>query len=219
MRFLLVALLLATAPVRAQKRKVTPEAEAEARAHYQRGDSYYNLREYSVAVVEFKEAYAASGEPLLLFNIAQCYRLDKQYEEALHYYRTYLRLRPNAANRRDAEEFVHDMERLLATEKSLTQERPAPEQPVAPPPAEEPSPPSPSPAPSEAPLLLVAPSAPTAPVHAATAHKPLRKRWWVWTAAGAAVVVAAGVGLAVGLTVGVHEQLPAGSLGSIDARR
>jgi hypothetical protein len=47
--------------------------------------------------------------------------------------------------------------------------------------------------------------------------RPLRKKWWVWTVTGIGVA-AIGVGLGVGLTLGRHEVLPSGTLGSIDAR-
>ena len=53
---------------------------------------------------EFKLAYARSQAPGLLFNLAQASRLNKDYEQALHFYRTYLRVRPDAPNRDDVEQ-------------------------------------------------------------------------------------------------------------------
>jgi tetratricopeptide (TPR) repeat protein len=230
----LVTLLAADPAARGDKRKPA-DAEAEAQAHYQRALSYYNLREYGIAVLEFKEAYAISNEPLLLFNIGQAYRLDRQYEEALHYYRTFLQLRPRAPNRHDVEQFVAEMERALKTEQQLRRDdsvaapESAPESPTVlpmPPASEPPAAPPSAPPERAAPTVTTppssllptpAPSTTTTTTATAAKKKPLRKRWWIWTVAGVGVA-AAGAGLAIGLTLGRHEVLPAGSLGSIDAR-
>src|SRR5262249_10653631 len=66
-----VALTL-TRPAYAQKHKKppTPAESDAAREHYQRGLTHYNLGEFDAAVNEFKQAYALSSAPGLLFNIA-----------------------------------------------------------------------------------------------------------------------------------------------------
>jgi tetratricopeptide (TPR) repeat protein len=246
----LVALTLLALPAQGEKRrpaatKLAPAkppnnaSEAEAQAHYQRALSYYNLREYEIAVLEFKEAYAISNEPLLLFNIGQAYRLDRQYEEALHYYRTFLQLRPRAPNRRDVEQFIAEMEQMLKTQAHLSREEPAgaatteAEAPteLPAPQVEAPAAQEPSRSPSTTTTTTTSTTATTAPTvtktnanvnataltEKAPPKKPLRKQWWVWTAAGLGAA-GIGLGLGLGLTLGRHEVLPSGSLGSIDAR-
>ncbi|HEX8954546.1 MAG TPA: hypothetical protein VF945_21975 [Polyangia bacterium] len=85
----------------------------EAKDHYDRGMAHYELGEFGAAVEEFKAAYARSQAPGLLFNLAQASRLNKDYEQALHFYRTYLRVRPDAANRDDVEKRIGELEPIV----------------------------------------------------------------------------------------------------------
>ena len=75
--------------------------------------AHYELGEFAAAVDEFKPAYARSQAPGLLFNLAQASRLNKDYEQALHFYRTYLRVRPDAANRDDVEQRITELEPMV----------------------------------------------------------------------------------------------------------
>lgn len=90
------------------------DAEEEARAHYEAGLRHYNLGEFDEAIAEFKKAYALSGAPGLLFNTAQAYRLKGDHKQALYFYRTYLRLVPEAPNRADVEARIAEMEQSIA---------------------------------------------------------------------------------------------------------
>jgi len=144
-------------------RRAEPEAaakEKEAREHYTSGMRHFDLGEIDAAVAEFKEAYKISAAPGLLFNIAQAYRTKKDYEQALLFYKNYLRLVPRAANRADVEARVTEMEKMIAEQERMNRERP---QGVLPPqqgdePPEATSPPTPEPAP-----LTPAPSLPPRP--------------------------------------------------------
>jgi len=89
------------------------DAMQEAKDHYDRGMSHYELGEFSAAVEEFKAAYALSQAPGLLFNLAQASRLGKDYEQSLHFYRAYLRARPDAANRDDVEKRISELEPIV----------------------------------------------------------------------------------------------------------
>ncbi len=112
MRILLcvfVVLALAAPDARAADAAAT----AAARAHYDKAIAHYDLAEYDAAIAEFKQAYELAREPGLLFNIAQAYRLSKRYEQALHFYRTYLDRKPDAPNRDDAEAQIAKMEDAL----------------------------------------------------------------------------------------------------------
>jgi tetratricopeptide (TPR) repeat protein len=204
---LLLTLALGAGTADAQKRKPS-EQEQQARAHYKKALSYYNLREYTMSIIEFKEAYSLSEEPMLLFNIAQAYRLSRQNEEALHYYSIYLRLKPNAPNRRDVEQFIAELEQLHKAEEMLNRDEVGPSAPGTT---------LHYPLENQPPPEAAGPPAPAPQVGTGPPHRPLYKRWWVWTIAGT-TVAAVGVGLAVGFTVGNHEIFPSGSWGQIDAR-
>jgi hypothetical protein len=95
-----------------------------AREHYDKGITHYNLGEFDKAIEEFKQAYAISGAPGLLFNVAQAYRLVGDYKQALYFYRTYLRLQPNAGNKADVEARIVEMEKALAEQKSIEEAKP-----------------------------------------------------------------------------------------------
>ena len=53
----------------------------------------------------------------MLFNIAQCHKNSSQPEEAIRFYKNYLRNAPNAANRADVEKRIAEMERLAEERK------------------------------------------------------------------------------------------------------
>jgi tetratricopeptide (TPR) repeat protein len=149
----------------------------EARKHYQRGTSRYDLADWQGAADEFKTAYELSRAPALLFNLAQCHRHLGQWEQAAHFYRTYLSFLPKAPNHAEAENYLREAEAELARPKPV-----------------EAPPPSPAPAPvEEAPLLLPAELPPATTMQAPP--PPPRPRKLI---IAGSVVAAAGVGLLVG---------------------
>lgn len=115
-----VAALLACA---ATARAADGDDLQEAKQHYDRGMAHYELGEFAAAVEEFKLAYARSQAPGLLFNLAQASRLDKDYEQALHFYRTYLRVRPDAPNRADVELRIAEIEPIVELQRKAETER------------------------------------------------------------------------------------------------
>ncbi|HEX6835124.1 MAG TPA: hypothetical protein VF334_01055 [Polyangia bacterium] len=132
-----VALPCAAAPVsQAQAGSATTAPADEAREHYERGLAKYNLAEFDAAIVEFKQSYELSKAPRLLFNIAQAYRLKKDYESALYFYNTYLRADPNPPNFDDVDAKIGEMKRALDDQrKAAAASKPKPmPPPVAPPP-------------------------------------------------------------------------------------
>jgi tetratricopeptide (TPR) repeat protein len=120
---IVLATLLATATsTLAQPAPAPPPSEdkrAAAKALYDKGLSHYNLGEFDEAIKAFKEAYAISQAPGLLFNVAQSYRLKKDYEQATYFYQTYLRLKPDAPNRTDVEERLKEMQEALEEQKKI----------------------------------------------------------------------------------------------------
>jgi tetratricopeptide (TPR) repeat protein len=72
---------------------------ADAKQHYQRGVTAYNLQRFDVALKEFQAAYENRPEPVFLFDIAQTQRQLGDYDAATRSYRAYLQEQPDAANR------------------------------------------------------------------------------------------------------------------------
>jgi tetratricopeptide (TPR) repeat protein len=173
-----------------------------ARRLYESATRHFDLTEYEAALNDFKEGFRHKDDPVFLYNIAQCYRLLKQNEEALKFYRNYLRRAPNAPNRDEVERRIAALQESIA---SAERTRQTPPQGTMPPAAvgsanREPSRTDTAPAAA----LTSKPASSAAVVSAAAPPKrtPVYKRWWLWTAVG--VVVAAGVGVGVG--VGLSQQ-------------
>lgn len=86
---------------------------------YQRGLKAYKAREYASARAEFLRAYDLRPEPIILFNIAQTYRLELNSEEALAYYKRFLAESKIAeALRKEAQSYVASLEAELAERAS-----------------------------------------------------------------------------------------------------
>ena len=118
MRTLVVTLCLALAAAGPALAKPGDETSA-AREHYKRGTTLYDLGKYEDAIVEFQQAYEIKDDPVLLYNIAQSYRLSNKYQEALRFYKTYLRRAPKAPNRDEVETKIADMENLIAQQQRV----------------------------------------------------------------------------------------------------
>src|SRR5690242_15095704 len=96
---------MATSSVALAKAPEDPKI-AEAKQHFESGMAHFNLQEYKAAVDEFEAAYRLRPDPVFLYNIAQAYRLDDHAEQALHFYKAYLRSAPDARNRAEVEQRI-----------------------------------------------------------------------------------------------------------------
>ena len=189
MRVALVALLLGmSGSALAQHRGTDPDTRA--RELYKAGLTHYDLADYDRAVDEFKQAYELSHRPELLFNLAQTYRAKKDYDLALHFYRTFLELDPNARNRADVETTIAEVEATRAEARRAAE----PPKPVV-------EPPTPV---VEPPKLVVEPPKPVV--------RPPAPRPFLSTVRGRAT-------LAIGIVGGVAFVGAAGAGGLAVARR
>jgi tetratricopeptide (TPR) repeat protein len=123
-----LALLALAAPARAQESD--ERARSTARAHFTRGNSFFDLGRYDEAIAEYEAAYQAKNDPALLYNIAQAHRLAGHAAAALRLYKAYLARRPDAPNRREVEAKIATLERLI--EQQHKSETIQPDQPLAP---------------------------------------------------------------------------------------
>ena len=133
----------------------------KTKEHYEKATRLYNVGKYQEAIAEYEAAYLVSADPVMLFNIAQCHRLNNQPDEAARFYKNYLRNAPGAPNRDDVERKIVEMERL-SEERRRTNAPPV-----------TPTPP-PGPAPT-APPVAPAPAGP-ARQPAAAGHRCRRRR-------------------------------------------
>ena len=149
----------------------------KAKASYEEGVRHYDLTEYPEALTSFKDAYRAKDDPAFLFNIAQCLRKLNRLEEAATFYRSYLRRAPDNNNQDKVERHLREIEDQMAIVVPATtpNQDPTPKRfstkniPITP-----------------APQINLSPQPqPT------IKDRPLYKRWWFWTAAGAIAAGAA----------------------------
>jgi len=152
-----------------------------AKELFTKGTAHFNLGRFKEAADEYKECYEIHNDPVILYNVAQAYRLaGSGYEDkALFFYRSYRSQVPKAPNRSEVEERITSLERIIAEQKRSTERAPNTTVPLGHPTSE---------------------SVATAAVVTAR-HTPVYKKWWLWTSVGVAAV-GLGVGLGVGLTVG-----------------
>jgi tetratricopeptide (TPR) repeat protein len=162
-----------------------PAEAAKAREHFAQGSRLYDLSEYAKALEEFKEAYTLVDDPAFLFNIAQCHRKLGNLDEAITFYKRFLRRSTSSKNRPEVERRIAELEREQAAKPrkpppTTTQAAPAPVA-AAPPPGPDLAA---RPAPAGPPQAAI--SATPAPP-AASGGSPFYRSGWFW--AGTAVVV------------------------------
>ena len=90
----------------------------EAKARFVSGQSHYNLNEFAEALLDFKEAYRLLPDPVFLYNLGQCERQLGHLEEAVRFYRSFLREQPKAPNRQEVVHKIDEMEAGLKTRQA-----------------------------------------------------------------------------------------------------
>lgn len=108
-------------PVRADEPSADEQKAAEL---YQQGKTHFDLAEYDKAIEAFKESYKLSKLPILLYNIAQAYRQMGDCENALTFYKNYLRNDPDADNRAKVEQRIAEMDTCV---KDPNHKKPVPD--------------------------------------------------------------------------------------------
>jgi tetratricopeptide (TPR) repeat protein len=201
-----IALVLALAAISKADQPTKHVPPPEAVEHYKAGDAAYTSGDFKRAIDEFRSAYAIDPAPLLLFNIAQAYRLDGQSERALFLYRQYLAKDTRGIKKREADEKIAELEQLLKRQQETK---------AAPPigtanPSDEPTPkqiaPAPPPTtPQASPALVASSPAP---------EKGMSRRTKVAIAVSVTVGVVA-IALGIGLGVGLQDHYFKGSLQGI----
>lgn len=81
-----------------------PPLPSLARIAFDAGKQSYQAQRYAEAAAYWSKAYDLTADPALLFNIGQAYRLAAQNEQAIMFYRRFLRTAAPDAPNRDAAE-------------------------------------------------------------------------------------------------------------------
>lgn len=189
-----------------------PKNVTEAQRLYDEGKRLYNLGKFSEAVVEFEKAYDLYRAPEFLFNIGQCYRNLRNFEKAIFVFESYLREKPTTDKRQLVEELIAEMRKEKEAEDQRLRQEEAEKMELARRQRE-----------AELAVIERRKQAELERIERERAEQasrereagpPVYKKWWFWTAAGGVALVAiGGIALATG-----GDELPAGSLGTIDGR-
>ena len=158
---------------RAYANQLTPVQKQEMKQHYEKATRAYDVQKYSEAVEEYQRAYEIGGDPAMLYNVAQSYRLNDQPGEAQRFYRRYLQRSPNARNRDDVEKKIADLEKTIEERRRKAAAAPPP---VAP-----------------APVVIVPPPPPEMPIRQPEASPGRRVAGIVLAAVGGAALATAAI--------------------------
>jgi hypothetical protein len=110
---LLLALSVVLLAPAARAAELTPAQKLEMKQLYEKATRAYDVGKYNEAIEDYQKAYEIGGDPPMLYNIAQAYRLNDQPAEAVRFYRRYLQRAPNARNREDVERKIADLEKTI----------------------------------------------------------------------------------------------------------
>lgn len=117
----LLLLVGSASPAFSQKKGEKPKTEEEkrreeARAAFDEAEKYYKLLQYDEALKFYQRAYLLSNEPLLLFNIGQCYRQLGDTERAIKTYQNFLRENPTSDIRAKVEGILAELDAARSPE-------------------------------------------------------------------------------------------------------
>ena len=169
--------MLATLDRPALAMQLSVQQKQDVRVHYERATRAYDLNKYQEAIDEYQKVYEIDGDPVMLYNIGQAYRLNDQPQESIHFYRRYLQRSPEARNREDVNRKIVNLEKLIEDRRKAAAAvtppppvvaKPAPEQPVETP----------------APVLTPAPVAPPVVVFVPPRPPSKARRGEGWTMVG-----------------------------------
>jgi hypothetical protein len=99
------AVFLFAAASRADKRD-------DAKALFDEGEKAFDVGRFEDAATRWIAAYELVGNPTLLYNIAQAYRLANSYDKALQFYQAYLRRVEKTKVRAEVEARMIEMRKL-----------------------------------------------------------------------------------------------------------
>jgi hypothetical protein len=145
--------------------QLSSQQKQDVRVHYERATRAYDLNKYQEAIDEYQKVYEIDGDPVMLYNIGQAYRLNDQPQESIHFYRRYLQRSPEAHNREDVNRKIVNLEKLIEDRRkaaaAVTPPPPAPVKPAPPTKAVVESPaPVVTPPPVTPPVVVVVPPTP-----------------------------------------------------------
>jgi hypothetical protein len=104
----------------------TEEDMKKASKLFDEAEKKFKIGEYKLALEDYKTSYLLTGEPALLFNIAQCHRFMGNDQEAIKSYKIFLRdANPDENTRIVAEKLLAELESKGDQKATLSASTPA----------------------------------------------------------------------------------------------
>jgi tetratricopeptide (TPR) repeat protein len=189
---------------------------------FEKAEKKYNLAQFETALKLYSRAYELVSLPGFLFNIAQCHRNLENYKKAIFFYRQYLGKARRVGNRKTVLELIAESKKKLEAKQARLEaaRRRAEQKKLEADKRREAGRKRREEEARKAAARVAHKSDPlmTEPAERDKGQSPFYERWWFWTAIGSGVVAAVATGLALGLTRNTQTVLPAGDMGTIDAR-
>ena len=157
--------------------KSDAEAQAQARAHFQRGQELANQGKYPQAYLEFEAGYRRSHRPLFLFNLGEAARAFGDDARARAAYQRYVEEDPSGPMIASAQARLTDLGPGPSTDLGLSRKDDPATKPAAP----------------AAPVQLTLPPERFAAAEPRPEARPMWKKWPFWAAVGGVVVGGAAV--------------------------
>ena len=122
-----VLVLIAAAALAGSSRSAIAQGkannDASAREVYREATQRYDMNDFAGALEGFKRAYALHSDPVILYNMAQCYRQLGDDEQAIKLYRSYLRNSSNAPNALQVTQLIATLEQSVSAKRAEHERR------------------------------------------------------------------------------------------------
>jgi len=95
----------------------------EAHAHIVSGNAHYRTKEFELALDEYKKGLQQEDAAIFLYNIGQCHRFLRRWDDALWVFHRFLDRKPAPALVERVEGIIKDIEEKQAADKALAKNR------------------------------------------------------------------------------------------------
>ena len=113
-----LTLLFASAPcLRADAAPRASEETRKASEAYKEGTAAFNLGQWDKAIEAWQRGYKLKPDSVFLYNIAQAYRKAGDLDQAVFFYKNFLRNTSNAPNRDEVAGWIDQLEKEIAAQK------------------------------------------------------------------------------------------------------
>ncbi|MCG8418345.1 MAG: tetratricopeptide repeat protein [Proteobacteria bacterium] len=102
-------ILLSSTPVWGQRNEPSERDIRKAEQHYKNARKYQSQKSYQQAAEEYLKSYEIYPAPDLLYNAAQVYRLAGDHQQALRYYREYVKLDPTGSRVKKSKQYIDQL--------------------------------------------------------------------------------------------------------------